>query len=350
MSAYDALEVDEETGLLADEEEGSGGLVGTKMKERVSSSSSSSSDSLFSRVANAWRQPVDTASAVPAWLAKRLVLTKEEQECFSQLRQLADVAYNGEDHIHERTLRRLFAAVHGPEEAHQLTAGGDARWKDLGFQAEDPRTDFRGGGLMSLQNMCHLAENYPEQTLGMVRDASGKRAPYLFAASCVNISSMLVLLLGLNSRRGLSPAKGMPCPANAIARKNFARILSAEVARNGDGSASSQVLAELFACAVIKLHAEWQAVCSRKPGATLLDFGDALGATAICLEHMLDTLHSPDTPIQSVFAVLDFVNPGHWWTKCRLHLYRAMCIALEFMCRLIVVARELLSMQSPSSL
>lgn len=342
MAAYDALEVDEESGLLADEEEGRGGLVGTKMKERANSSSSSSGDSVFSRAATAWRQPVETTVWAPAWLTGRLVLTKEEQECLSQLRQLADVAYNGEDPTHERTLRRLFAAVHGAEEAHGLTSGGDARWKDLGFQAEDPRTDFRGGGLMSLQNMCHLAENYPDQFSDMVREANSKRASYLFAACCVNISSMLVLLLGLNTRRGLSPAKGMPCPANAIARKNFAKILSSEAARNGDGNTSSQVLAELFACAVMKLHAEWQALCSRKPGVTLLDFGEALSATAIATEHMLDTLQGGDTPIQSVFAVLDFVNSGHWWTRCRLYLYRAMCISLEFMCRLIAAVRALL--------
>merc|ERR1712166_1401061 len=119
---------------------------------------------------------------------------------------------------------------------------------------------------------------------------------------------------------GLSPAKKMPCPANAIARNNFAKTLSSP--SSGHHTSASEVLGELFSCAAMKLHAEWLAVCSRKPEATMLDFGEALEATAIALESMLDSLRAGEKPIQSVFGALDFVVSARWSTKGRLSFYR----------------------------
>lgn len=34
------------------------------------------------------------------------------------------------------------------------------KWKDIGFQGKDPRTDFRGGGHLSLLCLLYLVENY----------------------------------------------------------------------------------------------------------------------------------------------------------------------------------------------
>merc|ERR1711865_714094 len=188
--------------------------------------------------------------------------------------------------------------------------------------------------------MCQLAENYPDQVHDMIRDAAGKKSNYLFAAACINVSSLVVLLLGLNTRRGLSPAKGMPCPANMMARKNFARVIAAS-ARPGACTAS-EVLGELFSCVTMKLHTEWRAVCTRKPEATLLDFGEALINTATALEHLLDTLHpGDDQPIASVFSRLDFIMPGHWLVRSQLLLFRWISAVLEATCRLIAVVSEL---------
>jgi hypothetical protein len=333
---------EEEIGLLADIDDDHGGLVASR-KKVPAHSAAAPVDSAYARAIVAWQQPVGESQALPNWLVQRLVPTLDEQDCLSQLRQMADVAYSGEDPIHERTLRRLFAAVRGPEEARGLPSGGDPRWKDLGFQSDDPRTDFRGGGLLALQNMCHLAENYPDQIGEMLRESTNKRTEYLFAAACVNISCMVVLLLGLNTRHGLSPAKGMPCPANAIARKNFAKVLSSTAARSAGKVSTAEVLGELFACAAMKLHAEWLALCSRKPEATMLNFGEALGATAVSLERMLDGLQGGDQPVQSVFAVLDFVKPEHRLTKCQVYLYRWTSAILEVVCRLIAVVRALMA-------
>ena len=36
------------------------------------------------------------------------------------------------------------------------------RWKDMGWQGTDPATDFRGGGLMALQNLLYMAHRKPQ--------------------------------------------------------------------------------------------------------------------------------------------------------------------------------------------
>lgn len=352
---------DEETGLLDSSRSVQGASPTRAVKLGDVREDFTTTDTLVSRIAAAlrqsrvvaaWRQPIGASSAVPEWLRRRVVLTSEEENCLSQLRHLASISYDNEDPVHDRHLRRFFAAVRSPEEARGLASEKDPRWKELGFQSEDPRTDFRGGGLLSLQNMCYLAETYPDQVKQMLEEASGTRSrrqggtgcnsEYLFAAACVNISSMLVLLLGLNVVRGLSPARDMPCPVNLAALKNFARTLCFVV--NHEELPAADVLGELFANAVMKLHAEWQLTCALKPGATLLDFGDALSATAVSLERLLDTLGpcESEKPFQSIFSVLDFVKPRTRITRCRNVLFQWYAALLEIACRFLAALAELL--------
>jgi hypothetical protein len=36
-------------------------------------------------------------------------------------------------------------------------------WKDIGFQGKNPRTDFRGGGHLSLLCLLYMIDNYPNE-------------------------------------------------------------------------------------------------------------------------------------------------------------------------------------------
>jgi len=306
--------------------------------------------SLLARVLAAWRKPLHSGMFTLGCLKRRCVGVVEEEECLEQLRTLASIAFDREDMVHEHTLRRLFSAVRGPAEARSLPPGvKDPRWKEMGFQSEDPRTDFRGGGLLALQNLCYLAEAYPEDTGWMLKEAirSG-RAEYLFAAASISITAMLVLLLGLNRQRGISPVRGMPCPANVMARKNFARVLYASVSRPGTaGNTAAEVFGELFAAGVRKLHSEWRDLCRRKPTATLLDFGEALAATAIAMERLLDSLGPSDQSCQKLFGQIEKIDPRHWSTKLKNMLCRWQSAILEVLCRFLAALSELISTCRP---
>ena len=60
-------------------------------------------------------------------------------------------------------------------------------WRDLGFQTNDPSTDFRGGGILSLEQMIYFAKAFPELYQKMIN------CEYMmfWAISAINISNML---------------------------------------------------------------------------------------------------------------------------------------------------------------
>lgn len=85
----------------------------------------------------------------------------------------------------------------------------------MGWQGKDPATDFRGGGLISLQNLLFLATRYPSLFSALLHKSHGDRAQdipldeggrggeYPFAAAGVNFTHMLIELLGLRSEESV---------------------------------------------------------------------------------------------------------------------------------------------------
>ena len=66
---------------------------------------------------------------------------------------------------HEKNLARFYKLSFGY--APDLNVKNDSgltmveeKWKDLGFQGKNPRTDFRGGGHLSLLCLIYMRENY----------------------------------------------------------------------------------------------------------------------------------------------------------------------------------------------
>ncbi len=90
----------------------------------------------------------------------------------------------------------------------------------MGWQGTNPATDFRGGGLISLQNLLYMASNKPELFSALMHKTKGERAQdtpleaggrggeYPFAAAGVNFSHMLIEMLDLRdaAKTPASPA------------------------------------------------------------------------------------------------------------------------------------------------
>lgn len=131
-------------------------------------------------------------------------------------------------------------------------------WTRLGFQNEDPSTDFRAGGLLALQAMLHFAENYPTQYRAMLtppaqrRAAIGRALPKVradgvsvldepgdvlpFALTSINITRMLLNLLSLSrpstlAVRGLGRVETMSCDARGedVEREPFFELHDAAI-------------------------------------------------------------------------------------------------------------------------
>ena len=73
--------------------------------------------------------------------------------------------YDKENPVHEANLKRLYRKIFDEESDTCV----DERWKDIGFQGKDPRTDFRGGGHLSLLCLLYMIENYPEEWMKLCK-------------------------------------------------------------------------------------------------------------------------------------------------------------------------------------
>ena len=86
----------------------------------------------------------------------------------------------------------------GPSEAScELPS---AKWLQLGFQGDDPATDFRGMGVLGLQNLVYFGEHYPEVFQRLV--SKQRKRDYPLACAGINVTAMLVDLLRLRDCDG----------------------------------------------------------------------------------------------------------------------------------------------------
>lgn len=80
------------------------------------------------------------------------------------------------------------------------TGGRDtAEWGTCGFQGRDPATDFRGMGLLALDQMVHLARTRPDEAIAALAAAQEEDASaYLpYAVACINTTAFVNRLLAL---------------------------------------------------------------------------------------------------------------------------------------------------------
>ncbi|EFA78286.1 engulfment and cell motility ELM family protein [Heterostelium album PN500] len=113
------------------------------------------------------------------------------QSLKAQITLLRDQAYDSENEIHEEKLDQLWNSIFPNK---RRSARITSEWGHMGFQGKDPATDFRGMGLLGLENLLYLATNYEEETKYILECANSK-FQYPFAITGINITSKLVNML-----------------------------------------------------------------------------------------------------------------------------------------------------------
>lgn len=121
-----------------------------------------------------------------------------EQDRLAGLRQRAAVPYNAEAEEHQAALQTLWRVAFGDELDFPVGIK-HPKWKDMGWQGEDPGTDFRGAGFISLQALLWMAQRQPDTFFLLMHKAQGTRSgwEYPFAAGGVNVVYMLTDVLDL---------------------------------------------------------------------------------------------------------------------------------------------------------
>eukprot|EP00041_Stephanoeca_diplocostata_P032380 m.1036645 g.1036645 ORF g.1036645 m.1036645 type:complete len:304 (-) comp24139_c2_seq34:2888-3799(-) len=108
--------------------------------------------------------------------------TAETQEAIERITAMKKTTYDND--TNESMLKELWALLQ-PDMPYERTS---SNWGNLGFQGKDPVTDFRGQGILALENLLHIARGKGEelQTI-MQKDKLG----FPLALVAVNMSHYL---------------------------------------------------------------------------------------------------------------------------------------------------------------
>lgn len=92
-------------------------------------------------------------------------------------------------------------------------------WTRLGFQGQYPETDFRGGGVLSLQLILRFVKRRKE----LVRQMETDKASFFFAITAINIAFFMKKYFHLADF--LVAGKDLAVYCNRRALKNLCRML-----------------------------------------------------------------------------------------------------------------------------
>jgi len=133
-------------------------------------------------------------------------------------------------------------------------------WKKLGFQSENPLSDFRASGFFCLKNLIFFSEKYTKKFKYLLDiNESRPGAYYPFAIASFNVTMMLCELLGWGWKKpGVSTAKD-PVVYSRMVSMLFKNDVSMEFTEN--------VFSELYCLVMVEMDNEWE-----ESKATYMDF------------------------------------------------------------------------------
>ncbi|CAH1647216.1 unnamed protein product [Spodoptera littoralis] len=109
-----------------------------------------------------------------------------------QVEQLRQTQFDSTNDDHENKLLQLWSLL-VPDTP--LEARVTKQWQYIGFQGDDPKTDFRGMGLLGLENLLYFATEYPQVSSHVLSHSLHPRYGYTYAIVGINITSMAYYLL-----------------------------------------------------------------------------------------------------------------------------------------------------------
>ncbi|XP_053695273.1 ELMO domain-containing protein 2 [Sabethes cyaneus] len=124
------------------------------------------------------------------WSYKRLCWLVEQHR---------STPYDCNDAEHETKLISLWKMLMGEE--NKLKGRVSDQWQDIGFQGDDPKTDFRGMGMLGLENLLYFASEYNGTARHLLSHSHHPTRGYFFAIVGINLTSMAYHLLQSGAAR-----------------------------------------------------------------------------------------------------------------------------------------------------
>jgi len=183
-------------------------------------------------------------------------LTIEELVAFYDLKDDANNYFDNKCQDYDELLREMWFALKG----ERLEDVENDEWKNYGFQNRNPRSDFRGGGLLSLKQLLYFVKSNKEEALEM----SQKSEEFLFAVSSINITYFLIKYYHLSNHLIFSKDKKEIC--SRVALKTFCSLLRVD----------QNIMNKIHGVLLEDLYKIWGDIKKKIPGLTLMDFNMAL--------------------------------------------------------------------------
>ncbi|MBN3324508.1 ELMD2 protein, partial [Atractosteus spatula] len=93
---------------------------------------------------------------------------------------------------HENMLLKLWSLL---MPTVRLESRVTKQWGDIGFQGDDPKTDFRGMGMLGLTNLIFFSENHTEVARQVLSHSNHPKLGYSYAIVGINLTEMAYSLL-----------------------------------------------------------------------------------------------------------------------------------------------------------
>ncbi|KAG9480110.1 ELMO domain-containing protein 2 [Eleutherodactylus coqui] len=100
--------------------------------------------------------------------------------------------YDSDNPQHEQQLLELWDLLMPHE---KLKSRITKQWGDIGFQGDDPKTDFRGMGFLGLANLLYFSRNYTEESRLILSHSNHPKIGYSYAIVGINLTEMAYSLL-----------------------------------------------------------------------------------------------------------------------------------------------------------
>ncbi|NXK10032.1 ELMD2 protein, partial [Herpetotheres cachinnans] len=114
------------------------------------------------------------------------------KKLYLNVENLRKVPYDSENEEHEEQLIELWNLLMPHE---NLKARITKQWCDIGFQGDDPKTDFRGMGLLGLVNLVYFSKHYTDEARQILSRSNHPKLGYSYAIVGINLTEMAYSLL-----------------------------------------------------------------------------------------------------------------------------------------------------------
>lgn len=109
-----------------------------------------------------------------------------------EVEKLRSEGFDSGNLVHETCLLELWTLL---QPDRPLLKRVTKQWQDIGFQGEDPKTDFRGMGILGLQNLIYFAREFGTAAKHILSHSHHPKFGYSFAIVGINITHMAYKLL-----------------------------------------------------------------------------------------------------------------------------------------------------------